>query len=220
MLRGWVVREFMVCIFWPVAVFSGLVVFVSWLGPMGVTGETLQDVVIWGVGLAATGVGSRWVHRRRAAEGDGAVSMIVMSVPVWVWVTFAAAHGVFVGGILALPLEMDFTVMMLGGGVLAAPLGFVLRRSAAWPGKAEGWLTMLRALPGWMWVALGAGHGAFVGAVLALPLQFDLALAMAGGAGIGVALGLVLRGSVQWPEGGRRERDGNEDQVVEPRSSG
>ena len=206
MFTGWVVREFMVYIFWPVAVFSGLVVFVSLLSPTGVTVETLWDIVMWGGGLTAMGVGSRWVHRRRTAEGDGVVSMVISSVPVWVWVLFAAGHGVFLGGILALPLEADFTVMMFGGGVLCAPLGFILRRSASWPGKAEGWLTMVRALPGWMWVGLGAGYGGFVGAVLALPLRFDFALTMVGGTAAGVALGLVLRGSVQWPRG-QRERE-------------
>lgn len=112
-----------------------VILLLSWLSPMGVTEETYYEMTLWGVGYIPLGVVLRIADRRRAAEGSVVVLTALQAIPVWLWVLFAAGHGVILGALLALALQMDFTLMMIGGAVVAAPVGLFLHKGL--PGRTE-----------------------------------------------------------------------------------
>ena len=124
MLTDWSARDCRYLL--PAVLMVGFILLFSWLGPMGVSAETYYDMTLWGVAGIVQGVILRAAVRKREAEG---VSLTVFaSVPPWVWMVFTAGHGVIVGMVLAMAMQFDFTVMMLGGAVVAAPFGLLLHR--------------------------------------------------------------------------------------------
>lgn len=127
MLRDWSVRD--IKYLSPALMAPGLIFLLSWLSPAGVTEETYYEMTLWGVGYIPLGVVLRIADRRRATEGSAvALTTFIRAVPVWLWVLFAAGHGVVLGVLLALAFQTDFTVMMIGGAVVAAPAGLLLRK--------------------------------------------------------------------------------------------
>ncbi len=129
MLTDWSVRDVKYLL--PAFIAPVLILLLSWLSPMGVTEETYYEMALWGVGYIPLGVVLRIADRRRAAEGSVVVLTALQAVPVWLWVLFAAGHGVILGVLLALALQMDFTLMMIGGAVVAAPAGLLLHKGLA-----------------------------------------------------------------------------------------
>ncbi|MDE0004923.1 MAG: hypothetical protein OXQ29_19710 [Rhodospirillaceae bacterium] len=112
----------------PAVVMAGLILLFSWLGPMGVTGETYYEMTLWGLSYVVLGVVLRAAVRWRDTQRTPVSLNFLESVPLWAWVAFAAGHGVIAGAVLALALQFDFTVMMTGGALVAAPAGMLLHK--------------------------------------------------------------------------------------------
>ena len=114
----------------PSFLIAGLILLVSSLGPMGVTDRTFYEMAWWGVGYIPLGLILRIIDRHRDGRRNMGVDWTpVRAIPRWAWVLFAACNGVVIGTVLALALEMDFTVMMGVGAVCCAPVGLVFHRS-------------------------------------------------------------------------------------------
>ena len=55
---------------------------------------------------------------------------------------------------------------------------------------------VLRTVPGWVFCIFTAGHGVLLGALLAIPWQFDAGLMMLAGALLAAPMGVLLKRSV------------------------
>lgn len=126
-MTGWSVRD--VKYLAPSFLIAGLILLFSSFSPRGVTDGTFYQMAWWGIGYIPLGLILRVIDRRRATQGN--LPPIRVVIPAWAWVLFAAGNGVVIGTVLALALQMDFTVMMVSGAICAAPVGLVFHRSVS-----------------------------------------------------------------------------------------
>lgn len=125
MLSGWTIREVAIHVLAPVSVIVGAGWLVAWLSPVGVTNPTKLQLALLAIGFSAVFVA---VRNRRNRQETASIELFLDTVPTWVWIVFAGAHGVVLGTALGLAWQMPLLPLMLGGGAIAAGLGAFLPR--------------------------------------------------------------------------------------------